>query len=185
MTTDTLVTFVSDNMAAISLALGGLLVVLLLWWATMLLTGLSGRKAERRTSLPPGLELSAQPFMTKAEAAFYNVLRLTVQDEYLLFAQVPLWCLVNVEAVRPKLRLDFLGQIALKRLDFVLVHPGTLTVAKVIEMEEDPPSTQRQTRNQLVEDTLKVVGIDVVRLTLNRIYTIPDLAAALDIEPAE
>ena len=185
MTMDTLVTFISDNIAPISLAFGGLLVVLLLWWATILLTRLSVRKAERGTSLPSGLELTAQPFMTKAEAAFYNVLRLTVQDEYLLFAQVPLWCLVNVNATHPKLRLDFLGQIALKRLDFVLVHPGTLTVAKVIEMEEDPPSTQRQMRNQLVEDTLKAVGIDVVRLTLNRIYTIPDLAAALDIEPAE
>ncbi|MDQ6733264.1 MAG: DUF2726 domain-containing protein [Nitrospirota bacterium] len=182
---DTLVAFLVDHIAPISLAVAALLVVLLLWWATMLLTKLSTRKAERGASIPPGLELTAQPFMTKSEAAFYNVLRLTVQDEYLLFAQVPLWCLVNVNATHPKLRVEFLGQIALKRLDFVLVHPGTLTVAKVIEMEEDPPSTQRQVRNQLVEDTLKAVGIDVVRLTLNRIYTIADLAEALDIEPAE
>lgn len=181
---DTLVAFIVNNMAPISLALGGLLVVLLLWWATILLTKLSTRKAAD-PSIPPGLELTAQPFMTKAEAAFYNVLRLTVQDEYLLFAQVPLWCLVNVNATNPKTRLEFLGQIALKRVDFVLVHPGALTVAKVIEMEEDPPPTQRQERNQLVEDTLKAVGIDVVRLTLNRIYTIPDLASVLDIEPAE
>jgi hypothetical protein len=182
---DTLIAFITDNMAPISLAVGGLLVVLLLWWSTILLAKLSARKGDRRTSIPAGLELTAQPFMTKAEAAFYNVLRLAVQDEYLLFAQVPLWCLVNLHAANPKTRVKFLGQIALKRIDFVLVHPGTLTVAKAIEMEEDPPSTQRQVRNQLVEDTLKAVGIDVVRLTLNRIYTIPDLAAALDIEPAE
>jgi len=182
---ETFVAFIVDNMAPISLAFAALGVVLLLWWATILLTKLSTRKAERGTSIPPGLELTAQPFMTKSEAAFYNVLRLTVQDEYLLFAQVPLWSLVNINATHPKLRGEFLGQIALKRLDFVLVHPGTLTVAKAIEMEEDPPSPQRQARNQLVEDTLKAVGIDVVRLTLNRIYTIPDLAAALDIEPAE
>jgi hypothetical protein len=181
---DTLVAFMTDNMAPISLAFGGLLVVLLLWWVTILLTKLSTRKVDR-PSIPAGLELTAQPFMTKAEAAFYNVLRLAVQDEYLLFAQVPLWCLVNLHATNPNTRVKFLGQIALKRIDFVLVHPGTLTVAKVIEMEEDPPSTQRQVRNQLVEDTLKAAGIDVLRLTLNRIYTIPDLASALDIEPAE
>lgn len=181
---DTLVAFATDNMAPLSLAFGGLLVVLLLWWTTLLLTKLSA-KADCHTSIPAGLALTAQPFMTKAEAAFYNVLRLTVQDEYLLFAQVPLWCLVNLHATNPKTRVKFLGQIALKRIDFVLVHPGTLTVAKAIEMEEDPLSTQRQARNQLVEDTLKAVGIDVVRLTLNRIYTIPDLAAALDIEPPE
>jgi hypothetical protein len=182
---DTFIAFITDNMAPISLAFGGLLVVLLLWWATILLTKLSTRKVDPHPSIPAGLELTTQPFMTKAEAAFYNVLRLAVQDEYLLFAQVPLWCLVNLDAANPKLRLKFLGQIALKRVDFVLVHPGTLTVAKVIEMEEDPPSTQRQMRNQLVEDTLKAVGIDVLRLTLNRVYTIPDLAAALDIEPIE
>jgi hypothetical protein len=182
---NTLVAFMTNNIVPISLAFGGLLVVLLLWWATILLTKLSTGKADRQTSIPAGLELTAQPFMTKAEAAFYNVLRLTVQDEYLLFAQVPLWCLVNVNATNPKTRVRFLGQIALKRIDFVLVHPGTLTVAKVIEMEEDPASTHRQARNQLVEDTLKAAGIDVLRLTLNRIYTIPDLATALDIEPIE
>jgi hypothetical protein len=182
---DTLVAFMTNNIVPISLAFGGLLVVLLLWWATILLTKLSTGKADRQTSIPAGLELTAQPFMTKAEAAFYNVLRLTVQDEYLLFAQVPLWCLVKVNATNPKTRVKFLGQIALKRIDFVLVHPGTLTVAKVIEMEEDPASTHRQARNQLVEDTLKAAGIDVLRLTLNRIYTIPDLASALDIEPIE
>jgi hypothetical protein len=182
---DTLVAFMTNNIVPISLAFGGLLVVLLLWWATILLTKLSTGKADRQTSIPAGLELTAQPFMTKAEAAFYNVLRLTVQDEYLLFAQVPLWCLVNVNATNPKTRVKFLGQIALKRIDFVLVHPGTLTVAKVIEMEEDPASTHRQARNQLVEDTLKAAGIDVLRLTFNRIYTIPELASALDIEPIE
>lgn len=182
---DTLVAFITDHLAPISLAVGGVIAVLLLWWATILLTRLSTGKAQPGTLLPPGLDLTAQPFMTKAEAAFYNVLRLAVQDEYLLFAQVPLWCVVHVNAADPKLRVEFLGQIALKRLDFVLVHPGTLTVAKAIEMEEDPPSTQRQARNRLVEETLKAVGIDVVRLTLNRIYTIPDLAAALDIEPLE
>jgi hypothetical protein len=185
MNMDTAVSFIVENLAPISMALGGLLVVLLLWWATLLLTRLSTRKAAPHASIPPGLALKAQPFMTKTEAAFYNVLRLTVQDEYLLFAQVPLWSLVQVEAADPKARLEFLGQIALKRLDFVLVHPGTLTVAKVIEMEEDPPSVQRRIRNQLVDDTLKAVGIDVLRLPLTRIYTIPDLAAALDIEPAE
>nr|MBA2253121.1 hypothetical protein [Nitrospirales bacterium] len=87
---DTFVAFLTDNMAPIFLACGGLIVVLLLWWATILLTKLSTRKVDRRTSIPAGLELTAQAFMTKAEAAFYNVLRLAVQDEYLLFAQVPL-----------------------------------------------------------------------------------------------
>lgn len=181
---DTLVAFVTDNMVPIALALGGLLLVLLLWWTTILLTKLSARKSARST-IPPGLTLTAPPFMSKPEAAFYNVLRLAVQDEYLLFAQVPLWSLIEVAAEEPSERLAFLGQIALKRVDFVLVHPGTLTVAKVIEMEEPSPSSSRQTRNQLVEETLKTAGIELLRLPMTRSYTITELASALDIEPAE
>lgn len=182
---DTIIAFTLDNLAPISLALGALLAVLLLWWVTILLTKLAAGKPYRQAPIPVGLELTAQPFMTKAEAAFYNVLRLAVQDEYFLFSQVPLWCLVNVTAKHPKTRLAFLGQIALKRVDFVLVHPGTLTVVKVIETEEDPPSAQRQSRNDLVAETLRAVGIDMLWLPLNRIYTIPELAASLDIDPLE
>jgi hypothetical protein len=44
---------------------------------------------------------------------------------------------------------------------------------------------QRQIRNRLVEDTLKAAGIEVVRLSLSRPYTIADLALLLDIEPPE
>ena len=55
---DPFVAFIVDNMAPISLAFAALGVVLLLWWATILLTKLSTRKAERGTSIPPGLELT-------------------------------------------------------------------------------------------------------------------------------
>lgn len=168
-----------------ALALGGLLAVLLLWWATVLASKLSALRAARRRLLPKGLTLVAQPFMSPAEAAFYNVLRLTVQDDYLLFAQVPLWCLVEIQAVRPDIRHAFLRRIALKRVDFVLVHAGTLSVAKVVELEETDPSDQRHARNRLVEATLKTAGIDLVRLQKGKAYTIAELAHALDIEPPE
>jgi len=183
---DALLTFVFDNWVPIAVAAGGLVAVLLLWWVTILATKLSARRAARRSLLPRGLTLVAQPFMSPGEAAFYNVLRLAVQDEYLLFAQVPLWCLVEMQAARPDLRSSFLRQIALKRVDFVLVHPGSLTVAKVVELD-DPENTspQRQLRNRLVEETLRAARIEIVRLRAGAVYTIAELAHALDIEPAE
>ena len=182
---DLLLTWIAENSAPIALAFGGLLVVLLLWWATILLTKLSAKRATRQSRVPAGLSLIAQPFMTKDEAAFYNVLRLTVQDDYLLFAQVPLWCLVEINAGPVKTRASFLGRIAFKRVDFVLIHPGTLGVAKVVELEDGEMPAQRQIRNRLVEDTLKAAGIEVVRLSLSRNYTIAELALLLDIEPPE
>jgi Protein of unknown function (DUF2726) len=182
---DLLLTWIAENSAPIALAFGGLLVVLLLWWATILLTKLSAKRASRQSRVPASLTLTAQPFMTKDEAAFYNVLRLTVQDDYLLFAQVPLWCLVEINAGPEKVRASFLGRIAFKRVDFVLIHPGTLGVAKVVELEGGDMPAQRQIRNRLVEDTLKAAGIEVVRLSLSRPYTIAELALLLDIEPPE
>jgi len=182
---DLLLTWIADNSAPIALAFGGLLVVLLLWWATILLTKLSARRASRQSRIPAGLSLAAQPFMTKDEAAFYNVLRLTVQDDYLLFAQVPLWCLVEINAGPAKAKGSFLTRIAFKRVDFVLVHPGTLSVAKVVEVEGSETSAQRQTRNRLVEDTLKAAGIELVRLSLSRTYAMAELATLLDIEAPE
>jgi len=185
MDMETVVALMTENMVPIALACGGLLLVLLLWWTTILLTKLSARKAARLTSIPPGLTVTAQPFISKSEAAFYNVLRLAVQDEYLLFAQVPVWALIDVSADQPQLRLDFLGQIALKRVDFVLVHPGTLAVVKVIELEDSSPSDARHMRNQLVGKTLHAAGIELLRLPIDRSYSIAELASALDIESAE
>ena len=51
-----------------------------------------------------GVSLHAQPLLTKDEAAFYNLLKLTVQDYYLVLAQVPVWCLVDVQSKDPKAR---------------------------------------------------------------------------------
>jgi uncharacterized protein DUF2726 len=182
---DRLLTWTADNSAPIALAFGGLLVVLLLWWATILLTKLSAKRAARQSRVPAALSLAAPPFMSKDEAAFYNVLRLTVQDDYLLFAQVPLWCLVEIKTGPEKTKGAFLGSIAFRRVDFVLVHPGTLGVAKVIEIEGGDPSARRQSRNRLVEDTLKAAGIELVRLSLSRTYTMAELATMLDIEAPE
>ncbi|WP_447978779.1 DUF2726 domain-containing protein [Candidatus Nitrospira bockiana] len=177
-------TLLFDYAAPIAIALGGLLTVLLIWWLTILLTALSARKAAA-PSIPVGVTITAQPLMTPEEAQLYNVLTLAVQDDYLLFAQIPLWCLVDVQAHRPQARQAFLAQIALKRVDFVLVHPGTLTVVKVVELDGSPDSPQRQARNKLVEETLKAAGIDLVRLSAKKAYTIPELAALLDIEAPE
>lgn len=129
------------------------------------------------------VSLKGQPLLTKEEAAFYNLLKLTVEDRYLVLAQVPVWCLVDVHAKDPKARAAFLNRIALRRVDFVLVHPGTLATQKIIELDDPSiPAAQKQARNKLIDGVFKEAGIALVRLQNPGSYTAPTLAAALGLQ---
>lgn len=136
--------------------------------------------------IPAGVTLSPQPLLTEADASVYNLLRLAVQDQYLVFAQVPVWCLAEVKAPDRPARLAFLNKIALRRVDFVLVHPGTLAVVKVIELDEaSPASPEREERDHLIEAVLRTAGIELVRLNVREPYTVPALAARLGLAPED
>jgi hypothetical protein len=135
--------------------------------------------------IPTGLAVKPQPLLSKEEASFYNMLRLAVQDRYLVFAQVPLWCLVDAEAADRDVLKTFLNKIALKRADFVLVHPGTLNVAKIVELETPDPPLQRQARDKLVNAVFAAAGLDLVRIRVDQSYTVPALAARLGLEDPE
>ncbi|MFM8541521.1 MAG: DUF2726 domain-containing protein [Nitrospira sp.] len=126
------------------------------------------------------VSLHAQPLLTKDEVVFYNLLRLTVQDQYLVFAQVPVWCLVDVQAKTPHARAAFFNTIALRRVDFVLVHPGTLATEKIIELDDPAvPAAQKEDRNKLIDGIFTEAGIALVRLQNPGTYTCPTLATAL------
>ncbi len=124
--------------------------------------------------------IRSQPLLTRDEAAFYNLLKLTVEDRYLVFAQVPVWCLVDVQSKDPRARAAFFNTIALRRVDFVLVHPGTLATEKIIELDDPAvPAAQKEGRNKLIDGVFKEAGIALVRLKNPGSYTTPTLAAAL------
>lgn len=130
-----------------------------------------------------GVSVRAQPLLTKDEAAFYNLLKLTVQDRYLVLAQVPVWCLVDVHTKDPKARAAFLNRIALRRVDFVLVHPGTLATEKIIELDDPAlPTAQKEARNKLIDGVFKEAGIPLVRLQNPGSMTVPALTAALGLD---
>ena len=129
------------------------------------------------------VSIRSQPLLTRDEAAFYNLLKLTVEDRYLVFAQVPVWCLVDVQSKDPKARATFFNTIALRRVDFVLVHPGTLATEKIIELDDPAvPAAQKEGRNKLIDGVFKEAGIALVRLKNPGSYTAPTLAAALGLD---
>jgi hypothetical protein len=129
-------------------------------------------------SLPSGIVLTSAPLLTEAESALYNLMQMAVQDRYLVFAHVPLWSFVSVEAMG-KSRSKLLNHMALKRVDFVLVHPGSRHVEQVAQLEDASPGPHQVERQRVIESVLDAAGIKLVTVRATKSYTIPDLTALL------
>ncbi len=134
--------------------------------------------------LPSGVTMSSTPLLTETDVLLYNLIRLAVQDHYLVFAQVPLWAFVSVEAMG-QVRMQVLNRMALKRVDFALVHPGSRRVEQVVQMEDSSPRPHQVERQRVIEAVLDAAGIKVVKVRPQKAYTAPDLAALLGLEPEE
>ncbi|MBI3807246.1 MAG: DUF2726 domain-containing protein [Nitrospirae bacterium] len=126
--------------------------------------------------LPPSVTLRPQPLLTDTDLLLYNLIRLAVEDHYLVFARVPLWSIVSVEA-EGKARSQVLRHIALKQLDFVLVHPGTKAAEQVVLLDEGlPPQSHEVIRRGKIQSVLKAAGIKLITLKPHTSYTVPQLA---------
>jgi hypothetical protein len=135
--------------------------------------------------LPPGVTLRPQPLLNATDLLLYNLIRLAVQDQYLVFARVPLWSVVNVEA-EGQVRSQVLRQIALKQLDFVLVHPGTKVAEQVVLIEEGLPSQPQEViRRREIRSVVQAAGITLTTLNPHTSYTVPQLAQLLGVGPEE
>lgn len=156
--------------------------LLLSWWR------LSRSKHEDRHPspfvLPEGVDIAAVPVLTEREIAFYNLIRMAVQEHFLVLAHVPLWSFVSVEAMGAG-RTQVLSHMALKRVDFVLVHPGSRQVEQVVELEGGPTRPYQAERQRVIESVLDSAGIKLVTLQFDKAYTIPDLTRILGLDAEE
>jgi len=161
----------------------GIGVALLVWWLAV-----SSRSVKTKTGtfvMPSHVTLQPQALLTDTELFLYNLLRLAVQDQYLVFTQVPLWSIVRVEA-EGLVRSNLLQRIALKRLDFVLVHPGSRLVEQVVQLEDDQASQARQgSRQEVIKAVVEAAGIRYTTLPPHTSYTIPQLMALLGLVDPE
>jgi hypothetical protein len=136
--------------------------------------------------LPLGVVLRPQPLLGERELLLYNLIRLAVEDRYLVFAQVPLWCFLAVEA-EGESRIEVLRHLALKRADVVLVHPGSRIVEQVVQLEEKDSGLDaagaRQGRE--VQRILHSAGIRVTTLNVQPNYTVQDLSRLLGMSDLE
>ncbi|MEO8045729.1 MAG: DUF2726 domain-containing protein [Nitrospirota bacterium] len=176
--------FPGDNgtmeIVVIGLAIALLTSLAFLAWRLKISSAVEPVRKELFT-LPPGVTLRPQPLLNDTDLLLYNLIRLAVEDHYLVFARVSLWSIVSVEAERTT-RSQVLRQIALKQLDFVLVHPGTKTANHVVLLEESsPPQPHEVTRKQEIQSVLQAAGIPLTILSPNTSYTVPQLAQLLGV----
>lgn len=135
-------------------------------------------------AIPPGVIIGSARLLEEEEVALYSLLQMAVQERYLVFSQVPLWSFVEVEA-GAKMRSDVLRQIALKRVDFVLVHPGSCRVEQVVQIEHESSKPHQAERQHVIESVLDAAGIKLTKLQPKQPHSLPDLAARLGITAEE
>jgi hypothetical protein len=161
-------------------SLAVVVLVLLLWKRSPSLNRVKGQGPV----FPAGTKVMPAPLLTEQEVLLYNLIRLAVQDHYLVFSQVPLWAFVRIEAVG-EVRAQAFRQIALKRVAFVLVHPGSRQVEQVVQVEDIALRGSRGDRQRVIESVLDAAGIKLVTLRVQKSYTVPALASLLGCEPDE
>ena len=136
-------------------------------------------------SLPLGVILRSEPILTERELLLYNLIRLAVEDRYLLFAQVPLWSFISVEAEGDP-RTEVLRHLALKRADFILVHPGSRMVEQIVQLDEDSSAAPNgAVRGREVQKAALAAGIRVTTLKVEPNYTVQQLEQLLGVSDPE
>ena len=148
------------------------------------------RRARRRKkqaspfAVPHDATISSVRLLAQEEVTLYSLLQMAVQERYLVFSQVPLWSFVEVEAAA-QVRSEVLRQIALKRVDFVLVHPGSCLVEQVVQIERESSQPHEAERQHVIETVLDAAGIKLTKLQPKQSHSLPDLTARLGLAEEE
>ncbi len=133
-------------------------------------------------SPPSGMTFAVKPLLTDQEVQLYNLLRLAVEDRYLLFTQIPLWSILDLRAPSGTAPVPTLRELALKRATFVLVHPGSRLVEKVVQVDLPVPHDAPDAADDaLFDGALRAAGVQLVRLSPLHTYTVPGLVTVLDL----
>ena len=148
-----------------------------------------GRRRTARVSSgarPVEMTFVVKPLLTDYEVQLYNLLRLAVEDRYLLFTQIPLWSLLDLRLPSETPPAETLRELALKRATFVLVHPGSRLVEKVVQVEcPVPDDAPEGPHDSMFENALRAAGVQLVRLSPSHAYTVPGLITVLDLADPE
>lgn len=115
------------------------------------------------------------------ERSFFSALEQAVAGEYRILAKV---CLADVIGVKPELsgiaRRIAVSRIKGRHIDFVAYHPLTFEVAFAVALDDQGIAhSQRQPRDEFVDNVLKGAGIPIIHFNVHRTYKVREIKNAL------
>ena len=124
-------------------------------------------------------------FLTPAELSFYQVLKMVVEAQTVIFVKVRLWDIFYV--ARPDENRKAMYHIDQKHVDFLLCHPDTLQPLMGIELDDaSHQREERQQRDELVDSVFQTAELLLVRVPARYNYDVDEIATLLlpDVEAA-
>jgi hypothetical protein len=120
-----------------------------------------------------------QVLFSQAERSFFGVLNQAIGEEYLVFGKVRI-----ADVVEPQRNLDnsvrqkALNRISSKHLDYVLCAKEDLSVACVIELnDQSHQQRKRQERDAFLVGLCQAVSLPLVQVTAQRTYLVSEVRA--------
>jgi len=147
-------------------------IIILLVTASIIKTILNKKKPE-----PQNYPYEKQSLFTPAERSFLGVLEQTVNGQYRIMGKVRLSDIVKVKGSMNKSSWqNAFNRIQSKHVDFVACDPATLNVQFIIELDDSTHNkSNRQERDQFIDNTLKAAGIPIFHITAKKSYSVQDI----------
>ena len=125
--------------------------------------------------------VAARSLLSPAERAFFVALQRAVGGEFQMFAKVRVGDLLQVRAgVEGKRRFAAFGRISSKHADFVACDPRTFAVVGVIELDDRSHEREdRRRRDEFFDAAMRVAGVPVLRVAVQRTYEVRELREAV------
>ena len=121
------------------------------------------------------------PLLTPAERSFYGVLQQAVGNSYEIHAKVRVADILTPEKGldRSKWQIAF-NKISPKHFDFVLCDPNTLSVIKVIELNDSSHKKQtRRTRDEFLTAACESANLMLYTIPAKKAYSLHELRKSL------
>ena len=135
--------------------------------------------------LSDNLSASTRPLFLSTESSMFNMVRLAVQDRYLVLAKLPLSSVLTIEEKDRETRKAIMKAIQPIHLDLALIHPGSLQLEKIIRFTTAEAAATQQHKEQLVAAILESAGIETITLEAHIVYTVPQLLTLLGLGEEE
>ena len=138
--------------------------------------------------------VSPRQIFSSEEATLFNLVKLAVQDHFLVLGKLSLLQLVSFQDKDEDARRAVMRNLQSVRLDVVLIHPGTRQAQTVIRFDQEKGHAGLQgkdkagvvdERERLLGTVLKAAGIGLVELSVEHPYSVEQLIGLLGLAEEE